>query len=207
MLERIATLVINEIVYRLANPPRMRAALAELGADREGVLETLDFLKTTGAEDVSVLLSAPFVDDPIYTPSPTRYSDGTWKVFYSALEPETCEAERAYWCFRNVQSDPPATRQFHYREFRCRLNGTGYDLRPMRDKWPFLTGDTSTYPKCQDVAREARTALASALLCPSARHKDGTTAPVFVREVLSDGTILGLVHIQIDANGRISISR
>ncbi len=209
MLEDIVIVVIDEVIYRLANPARVRAALVDLGVeDWEEVNETIEFLQTTGADDVSVLLAAPFAEDPTraYKPLPTRFSDGTWRVFYGALEPETCEAERGYWCRRNLQSEPPELRRFHFREFRSRVKGSGYDLRPMKDGWPFLTGDTASYPQCQDLAGEARAASADAMLCPSARREGGTTVPVFVQRVLSEATIIGLVSIQIDTEGSVSVT-
>jgi len=207
MLETIDPIEIREIVYRLANPPHLRAALAELETEGAEALEAIDFLRGTPTDDATVLLTGPFADNSDYKPISTRFSDGTWRVFYSALDPETCEKEVGHWCVRNMQSDPPVLRRFFYREFSCHLDGRGYDLRPMRDTWPFLTGDISTYPQCQDLAREARTGNADAMLCPSARHRDGTTAPVFVLQVLSGVTILGVVGIEIDSNGTIRAIR
>ena len=97
----------------------------------------------------------PFAQTPSYQPSPTRYSDGSWRVFYSALEPETADAERGFWCLRELQSDPPEIRQFHYRELRCQFAGQVYDLRPQIEAWPFLVGKQEDYPRCQEVARTA----------------------------------------------------
>lgn len=205
MLESYAQISIDETVYRLANPPRVRAALDVLGTDFEGVIETLDFMKTSSADDVAVLLTSPF--DADYTPPPTRFTDGSWKVFYSAIEPETCEAERGYWCARELQSNPPTSQRFYFRELRCRANGTGFDVRPMQEEWPFLTGDDSSYPKCQELAREARVAKADALLCPSARRAGGSTVPVFVQAALSGAVIVGSVVIQIDEQGNNIVSR
>jgi hypothetical protein len=77
----------------------------------------------------------------------------------------------------------------------------------MKNEWPFLTGDTSAYPQCQEIAQEARTAGGESMLCPSARRENGTTSPVFILEVLSDATLLGVVVIQIDENGTMSAIR
>lgn len=205
MLENIAPISIDETVYRLANPPRVRAALDVLGTDFEKVIETLDFMKASSADDVADLLTSPFAAD--YTPPPTRFTDGTWKVFYSAIEPETCEAERGYWCARELQPNPRTPQRFHFREMRCRVTGPGFDVRPMQGEWPFLTGDDSTYPKCQELAQEARGAKADAMLCPSARRAGGSTVPVFVQIALSDAAIVGSVVIQVDVQGNTAVSR
>jgi hypothetical protein len=85
MLEDREIIGISETVYRLANSPRLRAALTELGMDVNQALETIDFLQATPADDVSVLLTSPFAEpNGDYRPNPTRFSDGTWRVFYSA---------------------------------------------------------------------------------------------------------------------------
>ena len=207
MLENIAAIPIVETVYRLANPPRIRAALDDLGTSFEGAIETLDFMKANSADDVAILLASPFDTAGNYTPSPTRFSDGTWRVFYSAIEPETCAAEVSYWCSRNVQSAPPTQRRFYYRELRCQVTGNGFDVRPMHQEWPFLTGDNSAYPQCQELAREARNSGADAMLCPSARRPGGSTVPVFVQQVLSNAAILGQVIIQTDNQGNATVSR
>jgi hypothetical protein len=206
MLEELEQLEINHIVYRLANPPRIRAALGDLSTNLEEVLETIDFLGFQSTEEAATLLDSPFREDTDYKPRPTRFSDGSWRVFYSALEPETAEAERAHWCRKEAQSIPPRPHRFHYRELRCRLNGNGYDLRPRHGDWPFLTGD-NTYPPCQALGREAKEAGASAMLSPSARRTGGTTAPVFVRQILSTPTILGVVILQIEESGETRVIR
>lgn len=204
MLDQLNKAAFDYLVYRLANPPRIRLALADLSTSLEEVLETIDFLGAKSAEEAATLLETPFRDDLTYKPNATRYSDGTWRVFYSALEPETAETERGHWCSKNAQSSPPAVRRFHYRQLRCRLNATGYDIRPKQADWPFLTGD-STYPPCQAVAKEAKILGAHAMLCPSARRQDGTTTPVFERHVLSEPNILNVIVIQVDAAGGIQV--
>jgi hypothetical protein len=209
MLEEIESIEISETVFRLANAPQLRAALEQLGGDLRDINETIDFLQAAPTDQVSLLLIAgPFAaPSASFVPSPTRFSDGTWRVFYSALEPETCEKEVGEWCRRTLQSLPPASQRFYYRELRCSLNGRGYDLRPMKEPWLFLTGGVDTYPECQELAREARMRGAQAMLCPSARRDAGTTSPVFVQQVLSNGAVLGVVAILIDQDGTISAVR
>jgi len=204
MLEGLSQIPIDQVIYRLANPPQVRDALFDLQLSLEDALETLDFFALKSAEDAITLLDTPFLEDASYRPSPTRFSNGTWRVFYSALEPETAEAERAHWCRREAQSMSATSRQFHYRQLRCRLKGNGYDLRLMRMQWSFLTGD-GTYPRCQALAKQAKDAQATAMLCPSARNENGTTTPVFVREVLSEPTILGIAILVFESSGELHV--
>jgi hypothetical protein len=83
MLEDSSQIAIEEVVFRIANPPRFRAALADLNASLEDVIETIDFLGAANEQDSGLMLTVPFQEDPTgnFKPSPTRYSDGTWRVF------------------------------------------------------------------------------------------------------------------------------
>jgi hypothetical protein len=204
MLEGLERRIIDSVVHRLANPLRIRAALADLSVSLAEALEAIDFLEASTAEAAVTLLDAPFRSYTNYKPRPTRFSDGSWPVFYSALEPETAEAERGHWCRKEVQSTPPVSWRFHYRRLQCRLNGSGYDVRPKSIDWPFLTGD-NTYLPCQALAKEVKGVGASAMLCPSARRETGTTLPIFVREMLSEAEVLGVVILQIEPSGEITV--
>ena len=206
MLESLAQSAIDEIAFRIANPRQYSEAIAELGANLQDIVETVDFVGGFGQSEAINMLDSPFVKDPSFAPKPTRYSDGSWRVFYSAIEQETAQEEWAYWCKRRLLPNS-CPQKFHYRELRCRVSGPGYDLRPRHPEWSFLTGDEYCYPQCQAVAKEAMGANAVAMLCPSARRGGGTTLPAFARAALSDPVILGSVTIEFDVTGEINITR
>lgn len=81
--------------------------------------ETVEFLGGVGESEAVNMLDSPFAVNPVtpFKPDPTRYSDGSWRVFYSAIEPETAQEEKAYWCRRSLVADSSGPRQFHFREF------------------------------------------------------------------------------------------
>jgi RES domain len=207
MLTGVNRASLDERLFRLANPRRIRKSLMDTGATLEEAIETIDFIGGDNSNDAVLMLNTPFEQNPSYRPGPTRFSDGTWRVFYSALEVETAEAERGYWCLREIQSDPPAQRHFHYRELRCRLQGEAFDVKAKLADWPFLIGDHPAYPQCQNVARAAVQENADALIAPSARKDGGTTIPVFKRAALSNPEILGAVVFQVRADGSFTIIR
>jgi hypothetical protein len=192
---------VDETLFRLANPPRIRKSLMDIGATLEEAIETIDFIGGDNSNDASLMLNTPFEETPTFRPRPTRYSDGSWRVFYSALEVDTAEQERGYWCVQEIQTEPPAQRHFHYRHLRCRFRGEAFDVKAKLADWPFLIGDRSAYPQCQDVARSAIQADADALIAPSARRAGGTTIPVFKRAALSNPELLGAVVFQVRADG------
>jgi hypothetical protein len=165
-------------------------------------------LGASAADDAGALLSSPFEHDPNFIRPPTRFSDGSWPVFYSAIEPETAEKERAHWCRREIQPQPPERiHRFHYRQLRCRVRGKGFDVRPKINEWIFLAGEDSAYPDCRSLAQEAINAGGDMMLCPSARRPTGTTVPVFVVHVLSEPSLAGIVVIEINVSGEIRIAR
>lgn len=180
---------------RLANMRRRLEALEALGITFTHLDQVLAFLGGDG--DPDELLEAPLRFDPSFRPGPTRFSDGSWTVFYGALDWETARAEVGHHVARATEATPAT---YHYQRLECALSGDGYDLRTHGATWPFLTepNEALAYPQCQALAREARGNAAQALLTHSARHPDGVNAPVFSRVALSNPKIVGSAAIVAD---------
>lgn len=177
---------------------RQSEALAVLGMTPPDLDEVLRFLGGDG--DATELLDAPLRFDPSYKPAPTRFSDGSWRVFYGALDWETAEAEVGYHVLKAVER---SVHTLFYHRMECILDGVGYDLRPQATVWPFLTNpvEAEAYPACQALAREARAAGADGFLARSARRAEGANAPVFNRTALSGPAIVGSAAIIPDGSG------
>jgi hypothetical protein len=198
VLEAISQVRIRENLCRLANMRQRLEALAALGltfADRD---EVLIFLGGDG--DPQELLDAPLRTDPTYSPGPTRFSDGSWRVFYGAVGWNTAEAEVGYHV---VKAATGTTGPLYYQRLECAMEGDGYDLRAHLAVWPFLADprDSVAYPDCQSLALEARRNGAEGLLTGSARRAGGINVPVFSRRALSDPRIIGSAAIIPDMSG------
>jgi hypothetical protein len=196
LLEPLHQEPITARLCRLANTRRRLAALTALGitfADLDAVLAFLG-----GDGDANELLDAPLRFDPSFRPGPSRFSDGSWLVFYGALDWETAEAEVGYHVAK-AAADTSAT--LHYQRLECQLGGDGYDLRPHATTWSFLTdpAESAAYPQCHSLAAEARTNTAQALLTHSARRPAGVNAPVFARTALSAPEIVGATALIAEA--------
>ena len=122
---------------------------------------------------------------------PTRFSSGDKAVFYSALEDETSIAEVKYYQKKNVEfedlenftSAPPRYFCLYEIDFR----GVVLDLFGIHQDCPELTSkNESGYPKCRELAEEARSGSINAFRTPSARREGGTCAPVFDRQSLGN---------------------
>jgi hypothetical protein len=114
------------------------------------------------------------------TPFPVRrYGDGSWPVYYAALEYATCVAELAYHLRNSLEAR-------HFVMVACDLTGPVLILCGHEGKYPDLVSQTeSGYEFCQKLADQARAAN-DALHAPSARRETGTCVPVFARRALSN---------------------
>jgi hypothetical protein len=202
LLEHLQPIGIREKIYRLANPPAHTEAFAQLEESATDIADTVTFQEKRGTGGMEVLLDSPFAVKPGDKPHATRFSDGSRRVFYAALERETCEMECAHWLRKKANTGPAPV---HYSVLRCTLSGTAFDVRPMRTAWTFLTGEENAYPQCQALANEAVARSGDAMLCPSARRPEGTTTPVFARRALSEGEIVGKSILTLTNDGIVNV--
>ena len=144
---------------------------------------------------LSELVRAPFLPKPHLNPPkqfgyPTRFSEGDWPVYYSALEPRVAEAEVAHYLSANAQADATERRPIFYTLVQCEFLGKVVDLRPQRGQpgWADLTSNDHRF--CQSLGREAVEMRLGGLLTPSARTK-GANLPVFRSETLSNAILRG----------------
>jgi hypothetical protein len=201
MLEQLPRRDAEETIHRLASKSKMRAFLERQGFDFDSIKEQIELLREFEAlDDPNHLLNAPF--EPKHTIDrnkidPTRYSDGTYQVFYGALEAETAKTEIKYHYGQLALGDPNKRRTVYYMHFTCRLNGVMKDLREKQEEWPLLVEkDRSVaYPFCNPLGKEAVLEGLDGLYAPSAREAGGTCTPVFQRRALSSPNEEALVAL------------
>lgn len=125
----------------------------------------------------------------------SRYSDGSFPVFYSSLEWKTAEAEIRHWA-PSRSGSPDDRRTFYYQRLECTFMGQEKDLRSKVAEWPDLV-HPSDYTFCNRLGAEARQSGIDGLVVPSARH-DGANVPVFRREAIRDPELGHLVAVAYD---------
>ena len=152
---------------------------------------------------IEELLDRPFRLRAKFRPK-TRFSDGSFPVFYSALTTETAKAEMAYW-FRKVYAGTPQNnRTAYFQNFRCRFEGLEKDLSSKASDWPNLVHQ-SDYSFCNQLGVEAREGGVDGLVVPSARH-EGANMPIFVRHAISGPEPEGIVRMTYSPDsGEVSI--
>jgi hypothetical protein len=211
MLEGVRIFQADHRVFRFANVIDFEEMLSAMGFAADDIDEILEFLGETRKEsDGTRLLDAPFAPKPQLEArkiTPTRFSDGSLRVFYSSLESETAELEVVHWYAGAALGS--SRRVAYYHRLRCRFRGSAADLRTRASDWPFLAADgDQAYSRCQALAREGLELNVTGFLTPSARRASGTNAPVFRRQALSEPEILGVAALSRRADtGEVTVRR
>ena len=158
----------------------------------------VDKLDSRQIRELAALLDADklhtlvgFLDSPFKDvhPGGSRFTDGSFGVYYSAIEQETARIE-AHDFYRNIVADGATSRRVaYYRCISCDFAGTVINFMPMEGEHSYLKADTGE-DKCRELAREARAAAIDGFLTPSAgrarRGEAGVCLPVFSRASLSN---------------------
>jgi hypothetical protein len=201
----------NYRVFRFANVADFEDMLGAMGFDAEDTEEILEFLGETRDEfERARLLDAPFAPKPQLEArkiTPTRFSDGSLRVFYSSLEARTAEREVAHWYAGAALGS--SQRVAYYRRLRCRFRGAAVDLRAKVSDWPFLIDDgEDDLSRCRALAREGVELNVAGFLTPSPRRASGTNVPVFQKLALSEPELLGVAALsRHPSTGEVMVRR
>lgn len=200
MLESIPTRNVHIEVFRLAVNFEVDEFLRKSGIDAPGIGEMADLLRARKISDSPEdLCDGPFrpkrrISRTAYAAS--RFSDGSFPVFYSSREVRTAEAEVRHWIpkYSRGLADPHTS---WYTRFACDFDGAAKDLRPKKREWPELVHDHD-YRFCNGLGAEARAMSLDGLVTPSARQEEGTNVPVFARRAISKPRDYVLVAVSYD---------
>ena len=190
MIEEAQSQKIRRRVFRFAAIPEMDEFLAELDLDAQSNDELRDLLAgRVHMTNMDELCDGPFRPKRKFRKR-TRFSDGSFPVFYSSLEPSTAEAEIRHW-FPQYGGRPQYPRIAYFQRFSCTFDGVEKDLRPRIDEWPDLVHDTD-YTFCNQLGAEAKSLNIDGLATWSARHQ-GTNVPIFERRAIDNPKSEGVV--------------
>jgi hypothetical protein len=203
VLEDIPSVEREGPVYRFANQARYVQVLRDMGLSADDIGEMVTLLRDRGlTENEAEVLDGPFAYKPLVKADQTRFSDGSTRVFYSALEVGTAEREVTHGYIKGLLTGTAPVTLF-YRYFRASFRGEVKDLRPHIAQWPFLVADDG-YDQCNIIGAEASQSGLGGLLSQSARRPEGTTSPVFQRGTLSDVVFEGWRVFRYDPDNHIT---
>ena len=181
-------------------------------------------LATKPTREPVPIISRPFEEAALYDPIQaaigwpfehpcrSRYSDGSFGVWYGARTLETSIRETVYHFRRDTLASEIAARgrtpiYQERRVHRVRLSAMLVDLRPLCAEEPRLLAPDD-YSYCQSLGAQLRHAALPGLQSLSARHAGGEIAAVFLRETLSDPRDVCYLTYALDpGSGRVDVER
>ncbi len=202
MLEGIATQKITRRVFRLRSMQMSDGDEKRFWNEHLNDLKSESELRNWLSKDVIPEGRDESLDEPFKINKKfkrqTRFSDGSFAVFYSSLDPLTANAEIRHW-LPIIIGKPQTMRKVYYQQFSCKFAGDELDLRPKISDWPDLIHE-SDYTFCNRIGAEAvslKTKNVDGILTFSARRNNGENMPIFSRNALSDvefGSVLVMTY-------------
>lgn len=175
--------------------------MRESGYDQRSTDEMMELLQSSGSRDsLEELCDGPFRPKRRLRGGGfdvTRFSDGSFPVFYCAVDEATARAEAYHW-FCHFAGTPEGRRRAWYQCVACDFGGRVKDLRPMQGEWRPLTYDRD-YEFCNTLGAEARAEDLDGLMAPSVRRLDGTNVAVFRRSAISGPEIISAIEFAFPA--------
>lgn len=169
-------------------------ALSEMGVDRDDANSSADYFDSTSVSQDGYLFA--IFEQRVQANSLTRFTDGTVPVVYSALDDETCAAEKAHWIPRAASVAP-----LRYQKVALRFFGSHKDLRQLSPVAECLTADAETgaYALCFGYTLAAVAEHLDGFITPSARRPGGACLPILKRTAVLSITPAGTVSFAFDA--------
>ncbi|MBW8369985.1 MAG: RES family NAD+ phosphorylase [Thiobacillus sp.] len=132
-------------------------------------------------------------------PQGSRFSDGTYGVFYCARHRDTAIAETQYHSalFMEATHEPPMRLQM--RLYTVKAKGEVADLREASHADPRIV-DPGDYGHAQGIGRKLRSEGVQGLLYPSVRHPAGECLAAFRTGLLRN--CLHAAYLEYNWNGR-----
>ena len=118
-------------------------------------------------------------------PMGSRFSDGTWGVFYAANDLDTAIAETRYHREQFMSATAQGPMELDMRVYLVDLKGRLHDLRGMKPTQP-LVYHTESYAAGQHLARTLREDSSNGIVYDSVRRTKGECAAVFQPPLLSN---------------------
>ncbi|VCU68499.1 RES domain protein [Pigmentiphaga humi] len=116
-------------------------------------------------------------------PAGSRFSDGSWGVYYAGESLDTAVAETMYHRAAFLAATREPAIEIDMRHYLADLAAPLHDLRGRQAEWPAVY-DPASYAAGQDLARWLRQAGSDGIAYDSVRRPGGQCAAVFVPRVL-----------------------
>lgn len=166
--------------------PRLRSEIGELS-----LVAKEDYVVGPGASPVMAAFT--------HIGKPSRFTDGSFGVYYAAKTLDTAIAEVKFHRERFLGYTQEPTMQLTMRSYVGRIRKPLLDIRAKSYK-PYTNPNVNTYPRCQKFSSRLRDTTAWGLLYPSVRDK-GSECVAFYRPPAAGIPLQGK-HISMHWNGQ-----
>jgi len=167
--------------------PRMRQELGQLS-----LVAPADRIAGPGA----TLVMAAFTH---LNPLGSRFSDGSWGVYYAADTLETAVAEVSHHRALFLARTAEAAIDVDLRWIQADLMDKVHDLRGQGAAWPGVC-DPEAYGASQALGRTLRTHNSAGIVYDSVRHPQGQCVAVFKPRALSKARAVGHIGLHWDGS-------
>ena len=175
LFERVAEPQDAEAIFELESltDPRLRDEAGDIL-----LVPPEDRVSGPGASVIMAAFTHP-------NPSGSRFSDGTYGVFYAADSLDTAIAETRHHRERFMRATDQPRMELDMRAYRVDLEGDLHDLRGQKAAQP-LVYDPDHYAAGQELARTLRQTDSDGIAYDSVRRARGECAAVFRPRLLSN---------------------
>lgn len=172
---------------RVADPADLEAVFLIEAMTNDRLRQEAGELSLVAAEDrISGPGSTPIMAAFTHpNPDGSRFTDGSYGIFYAGRTLETAVAETRHHRVRLLQATDEPAQELDMRVYAVDLTATLHDIRGMRAERPDLY-DPARYTASQAFAAELRDAGSDGIVYQSVRHEGGECAAVFRPRLLSN---------------------
>lgn len=169
-------------LFERVAPPEDWQALIELESltnprlrEEAGIISLVPEARRVNGPGASIVM-APFTHAS--PDRPTRFSDGTYGVYYAGQKFETALREVSFHMGRFHEATADPALRADYRAYQGSVDNTFGDLTT--DEYPnLLSANLATYPAAQRFAKMCRESGRNGIVYPSQRHPGGRCLAAF----------------------------
>lgn len=186
------------LLWLLQRATRWRLARMESNPLGELVVQPADLpILMEFIEEVTGLIDEPtWAGRPFKAPNPSgsRFSDGSYGIFYAGLDLETCLAEIIFHQTQALMRSSAPAMRIHFRALRAKVSGSFVDIRKGHPKLHHMT----FYADSQTFGVRAWRAGADGIAYRSVRRPGGECLAVFRKTCVPACHRAGLVALEWD---------